>query len=327
MSELQIGLLAIGGLVVAGVLVYNRVQERGARRAAEQAFGSRHADALLDSPPAARVAPEPARTAHRAPPAPPAAEPDPAIDYIVEFVSADAGAQTTVQEEWPAIERRHARRAFIAGSPDGKAWRAGLQLVSRDGAVGEADLIEFRSAVETVAAILGATVTAPEMRAAVEKARELDQFCADADIQVVVHVRGGPFPGTKLRSIAEAGGMTLEGDGRFAFRNDDQLLLYTLAASDGTAFSAATIKDAAPPALSLALDVARVPDTRRSFESLARLAHQLATALGGSIADDNGNMLDERAVAAIAQQLDAISAQLESAGVKPGSPTALRLFS
>jgi FtsZ-interacting cell division protein ZipA len=327
MSELQIGLLAIGGLVVAGVLVYNRVQERGARRAAEQAFGSRHADALLDAPPPARAAPEAARTSHRAPPAPPAAEPDPAIDYIVEFTSAQAGAQATVQEEWPAIERRHARRAFIAGSPDGRTWRAGLQLVSRDGAVGEADLIEFRSAVETVAAVLGATVTAPEMRVAVEKARELDQFCADADIQVVVHVRGGPFPGTKLRAIAEAGGLTLEPDGRFALRNDDQLLLYTLAASDGAAFSAGTIKDAAPPGLSLALDVARVPDTRRSFESLARLAQQLATVLGGSIADDNGNVLDERAVAAIAQQLDAISLQLESQGVKPGSPTALRLFS
>ena len=33
MSELQIGLLAIGAAVVAGVLVYNRVQERAARLA------------------------------------------------------------------------------------------------------------------------------------------------------------------------------------------------------------------------------------------------------------------------------------------------------
>ena len=32
MSELQIGLLVIGGLVVVGVLAYNRIQERGARR-------------------------------------------------------------------------------------------------------------------------------------------------------------------------------------------------------------------------------------------------------------------------------------------------------
>jgi FtsZ-interacting cell division protein ZipA len=121
--------------------------------------------------------------------------------------------------------------------------------------------------------------------------------------------------------------MALEADGKFALRADDQVLLYTLAARDGKAFSAATIDDAAPAALSLSLDVARVPDTRRSFESMARLAHQLATVLGGSIADDNGNTLDERAVAAIAQQLDTVRARLEAQGITPGSPTALRLFS
>jgi FtsZ-interacting cell division protein ZipA len=87
------------------------------------------------------------------------------------------------------------------------------------------------------------------------------------------------------------------------------------------------MKDATPAGLSLALDVARAPDTRRSFESMARLAHQLAAVLGGGIVDDNGQALDERAVAAIAQQLDTVRARLESQGIAPGSPTALRLFS
>jgi ZipA, C-terminal FtsZ-binding domain len=331
MSELQIGLLVIGGLVVVGVLAYNRIQERGAKRAAERAFRSDHADALLDAPAPVREAAEPARPAHRplagAHASMPAAEPDAAVDYIVEFSSSQPGAQASVNEQWPAIERRHARRAVIAAGPDGGSWRAGLQLVSRDGAIGEADLIEFRSAVETLAASIGATVSAPEMRAAVDAARALDDFCADADIQVVVHVQGGPFPGTKVRAAAEAGGLALENDGRFALRNDDQLLIYTLGARDGTAFSAASMKDAAPAALSLSLDVARVPDTRRSFESMARLAHQLAAVLEGSIVDDNGNVLDDLAVAAIAQQLDTVRARLETQGIAPGSPTALRLFS
>jgi FtsZ-interacting cell division protein ZipA len=327
MSELQIGLLAIGGLVVVGVLVYNRVQERGAKRDAQRAFRSGHADVLLDAPAPEREAAEPPRASQRAAAAVQSAEPDPAVDYIVEFGSAQPSAQTVVQEQWAAIERRHARRALIAAAADGRSWRAGLQLVSRDGAVGEADLIEFRSAVETLAASIGATVSAPEMRAAVEAARALDDFCAEADIQVVVHVQGGPFAGTKIRAAAEAGGLALEADGKFALRNDDHLLLYTLGARDGTAFAAATMKDAAPAGLSLALDVARTPDTRRSFESMARLAHHLAAVLGGSIVDDNGSALDERAVAAIARQLDSVRARLEAHGIAPGSPTALRLFS
>ena len=121
--------------------------------------------------------------------------------------------------------------------------------------------------------------------------------------------------------------MTLGTDGRYALRDDTQRLLYTLGARDGTPFSAAGMRDAAPEALSLALDVARVPDTRRSFESMARFAHHLAATFGASIVDDNGNKLDEQAVAAIAQQLDAVRASLEAQGLPPGGPAALRLFS
>lgn len=341
MSELQIGLLVIGVLVVGGVLAYNRVQERGARRDAEGGFGGPRDDVLLSSRPAPAGPVEPALDA--APPAeagpvpgklaprfpveePAAAEPatDPAVDYVVEFATADPAAEATVHEQWAAIARRHAPRARL--DRQAEAWFAGLQMVTRDGPVGEAELIEFRSTVETMAAAVGAVVKAPEMRRAVEAARALDAVCADADIQVVVHVEGGPFAGTKLRATAEAAGLVLEPEGRFALRNDAGQLLYTLAARDGSAFSAATMRDAAPAGLSLALDLGRTPDTRRSFESLARLAHQLAAVLGGSIVDDNGNVLDERAVAAIAQQLEAVAAQLRAHGITPGSATALRLF-
>lgn len=49
MSELQISLLAIGLLIVAGVYGFNRFQERKYRRLAEKAFPARQEDVLLDS--------------------------------------------------------------------------------------------------------------------------------------------------------------------------------------------------------------------------------------------------------------------------------------
>lgn len=340
MSELQIGLAVIGAVVVAGVLVYNRLQERGARREAEDAFRSGHEDVLMqtpargaaggDSEPAAEAAPEaaPRRTVAAAAAQNEARSPDPAIDYVIEFRSQAPAADATVHEQWAAIERRHAGRALLATAGDAHAWRAALQLVSRDGAVGEAELIEFRSSVESLAAAIGATVTAaPEMRAAVEAARDLDGFCADHDIQVVIHVQGGPFPGTKIRATAESSGLALEESGRFVLRDDAGSLLYTLSPREGAPFQAATLKDAAPAGLTLALDVARAPGTRRTFESMARLAHHLGAVLGGTLVDDNGNALDERAVAAIAQQLEAVGARLEARGIPPGGPAALRLFS
>lgn len=49
MSELQISLLAIGLLIVAGVYGFNRFQERKYRRIAEKAFPARQEDVLLKS--------------------------------------------------------------------------------------------------------------------------------------------------------------------------------------------------------------------------------------------------------------------------------------
>jgi len=62
MSELQISLLAIGLLVVAGVYGFNRFQERKYRRIAEKAFPAMREDVLLDS--GVDALPDPLSDAH-----------------------------------------------------------------------------------------------------------------------------------------------------------------------------------------------------------------------------------------------------------------------
>ncbi len=47
MSELQISLIAIGIVVVMGVILFNWLQQRRYRRHAEEAFGQKHEDVLL----------------------------------------------------------------------------------------------------------------------------------------------------------------------------------------------------------------------------------------------------------------------------------------
>lgn len=339
MSELQIGLLAIGGLVVAGVLAYNKFQERRARGAAEKAFSSGHEDVLMARPEAASAREEPTfdspvgamPTPEEAPP-PREGEgvpPDPAIDYIIELDVPAGAPLLRVREAWQAVERRHGHRVRLAAK-DASTWLAGLQLVSRDGALGEADLIEFRAAVEAlVLGIGGAVRAAPEMRAATQAARDLDDFCAETDIQLVIHVvapAGTTFPGTKVRAAAESHGLALEPEGRFVLRNDHGQLVYTLGARDGAAFSADRMRESAPSGLTLSIDLPRAPEPRRDFESLSRLAHQLCTVLGGRIVDDNGHALDDRALAAIAQQLDAVRETMEARGIVPGGALALRLY-
>ena len=260
------------------VLAYNRLQERKLRRAAERAFGAGHADVLM-APAFGATERAPVRRAGTAP--------DPAVDYVMELSAPSAIAEPLLRELWAPIELRFAGRALLEASGGGA--HAALQLVSRAGVVGDAELIEFRAAVETLAAKLGASVAAPEMRGALEAARELDRACADADIQVALHVVGVPA----AAEFADA------------------------------AFQVEPGKDG----VTLMLDVARTPEPARAYEAMARAGLQLAAAHGGRLVDDNGANLDERALQSIGAQLEAVRQSLAGRGIEPGSPLALRLFS
>ena len=274
MGDLVLGLLVLGVVLFVAVLVYNRLQERSARRALEQAFEAPRADTLAEEH--APVRREPTL-------APQGAAPDERVDYVVEL----RDARGPVQREWAPIAQRFGRRALLSDAHG--AWRAALQLVSRAGAVSEAQLIEFRSEVENLANKVGASVSAPEMRAAVEAARELDKLCADSDIQVALHVVGEGVS-------ADLGEQPFQ-----VVRRED--------------------------GVTLVLDVAVTPDLGRSYEAMARAGRELAAAHGGKLVDDRGQELDARGLAAIGAQLEAVRQTLAGRGIETGSPLALRLFS
>jgi hypothetical protein len=283
MTDLMFGLVLAGGLAVAGVLVYNRLQERSARKHAERAFASSHSDLLV-----ADERREPSLDpVHRAPQPPRGTAPDPRVDYIIEL-ELPASAAGLLAEAWQPIAQRFAHRAFLfrGGNED---CQAAFQLVSRAGVVAEPELIEFRSSVESLAAALRARARAPGMREALQAARELDGACAEADIQVALHVIGVPpqqdFSGQPFQAAPREDGVTLM------------------------------------------LDVARTAEPERSYDAMARAGQALARAHGGRLVDDAGRELDERALATIRAQLEIVRRLLASRGIEPGSALALRLFS
>lgn len=276
MSDLVLGLLVLGAVLFAGVLLYNRVQERAAQRA----FAAKHPDALLDEP-----APRREPVLHK--PGVAHAAPHPGVDYTIDVTLARPTPE--ILEGWAAVANRFGRRAMLVPGRDERTWRAGLQLVSRSGVVSEAELIEFRSAVESLGARLGATLSAPEMRAALEGARTLDKACAESDIQVALHVIG--------QGIDAAPG---------------EQPFQVVPREDG---------------VTLVLDVAVTPELGRSYEAMARAGRSLADTYGARLVDDRGNALDERALAAIGAQLEAVRQTLAGHGIETGSPLALRLFS
>src|SRR5207237_9639713 len=93
---------------------------------------------------------------------------------------------------------------------------------------------------------------------------------------------------------------------------------FTPAEFEGQAFQAAPRDDG----VTLTLDVARTPEPARGYEAMARAGRQLAQSRGGRVVDDTGRELDERALAAVGAQPEAVRQRLAACGSEPGSPLA-----
>ncbi len=347
MSELQLGLLGIGALVVAGVLVYNKLQEARIKRQSEAAFGSDHDDVLLGSKTASRRTAsaheriEP--TLSRAPDEISRANGmlDPGIDFIAtieapnaiagEAVSAaivDCPANPSKTVGWEGYNLQAANWERLAAAGEYQRLRAGLQLADRNGAASQQDLTDFSALAQAVAEAIGASCTLAESAAALQRAQQLDALCADVDVQIGLNLiaRGGALSGTKIRAFAEAHGLALERDGTFCRRDEAGLELYTLRNTESPAFSAEGMKTLTTKGLTLLFDVARVPGGIAAFDRFVGFTRALAEALSAGIVDDNRRALDEAALGKIRAQLQALYGSMEQQGIPAGSPLALRLF-
>src|SRR5437868_15228885 len=87
-----------------------------------------------------------------------------------------------VDEQWHPIETSP-RRSW-------RELRVGLQLASRSGPLGEEEIEGFNQAIADFAASVGAVSQREAPAAAAARARELDRFCADADIEVAINLVG-----------------------------------------------------------------------------------------------------------------------------------------
>ncbi len=367
MSDLQLGLVAIGAVVVVAVLAYNKWQEVKFRREAEGSLKSRHSDVLMGAaedpatlqraPGAPAVHPQGAHGGERieptfdgpergTAPAVPGASKEPllteTIDFIVAVEAADDIDGEAMLEAAATPLAGFSKPVRLEGfDQSGAQWgplrpgarytlmRAGLQLVDRRGPASDGELAAFGAGVQQAAAAAGALATVPDRGEAVAHATELDNFCGQVDILIAMHVVAAatPFPGTKVRALAEANGLALEDDGRFRRRDDEGRVLYELANTDATPFGAEAMRSMSISGLTVELDVPRTPDPVRAFEQFRDLVRQLAQTLEGSVVDANRAQVSPAAFDLIRTQIQAVQRAMSSRSIPPGSPSALRLFS
>ncbi len=365
MSDLQLALIALGALAVGGVVVYNTVVERRARARAERAFGAEHPDILFEEP-AVRREPTSGRmseeertepTLGRIDETPRAADADEGEALVAE---APAGAQSAVSNRIDTVAvvladdpltresldplldalQVHATPVNVEGIVDEqwqpidrsprKSWRelrAGLQLASRAGPVTEEEIATFNETIASFAGSVGAVSQRESPAAAAQRARDLDRFCADADIEVAVNVvgqYGATFALARVKAIALEHGLSETGTGDLVSYARDGTPEYSIRRFDRQGDR----PDAAyTSGLTFALDLPHVVDPGAAFDAMVGLAGTCAAGLGGELVDDNRKPLTPQGLAAIRRSLEQVFRDMESHGIPAGGALARRLFS
>lgn len=356
MSNLQLALVAFGVVLVALVWIYNVVQERRARGKAEQALGSRPPDALFEEGErreptigAMPQSPEPARTppldqtfpptaGDFETPGAPAAEVSSRIDTIAVILADDPVMSEQLEPLLDALTKHLTPTRVegivdeqwhpIATSPK-RSWRelrVGLQLASRFGAVTEEEIERFNRNIADFAAAVNAVSQREAPATAAARARELDKFCADTDIEVVVNVVGqfgATFSIARVKSLALENGLAETVSGEFVRYGSDGEPAFVIRKMESGKPSPATHYYTG---LTFALDLPKVPDAPRVLAEMVQTAELFASTLGGQLVDDDRKPLTESGIASIRRSLEKIFNDMESQGIPAGGTLARRLF-
>ena len=367
MSELQLYLLAGGTVFVAAVWAYNVWQERKARRKAEEAFGERPGDALFEPPgtvaPKASASTERREPTMGALPRGPGLDEtlppvrrgapvgeleapvaqasqvssridtvaviladDPVMSEQLEALRALADAHDTpvhvegiVDEQWQPVESM-AERSW-------RELRVGLQLASRRGAVPEEEIERFNQAIADFAASVGAVSQREAPVAAAQRARDLDRFCAEVDIEIAVNVvgqYGATLAVPRVKALALEHGLSETGSGEVVSFAADGTPEYAVRRFDDSAGK--------PPGtphhtgLTFALDLPHVANPAETFADMVVVAASMAEKLGGELVDDNRRPLTEAGLSSLRRTVDKVAQDMEAHGIPAGSSLARRLF-
>ncbi|MEY4482256.1 MAG: hypothetical protein RIQ84_1418 [Pseudomonadota bacterium] len=203
-----------------------------------------------------------------------------------------------------------------------------VQLANRTGPIGVVDLSDFASRAQALANNLDAEIDLPPINDILEEAKAIDSFSAQSDIQlgITVQPKAGLWSLNEIKNSVTKAGFQLSRDGREYHRIISGLTTYKLIA-DQSNFLRDDLNKQSISAITLLLDLPKVPQEMSPFKTMLNDAHLLAESLNGHLVDDAGRLLVDDAVSAIQAQLDQIYQSMFQHGIAAGSSTASRLFS
>ncbi|SAI35427.1 membrane protein [Bordetella ansorpii] len=355
MSDLQMGLIALGVLFILLVLGFNWWQDRRVRRKMQAQFPGSEQDPLLGAGDmragaAPVVASGPSRrepgighsnaaVSSEAPSheADDPQEPDPACEVVIEvrFSEPVRGADLVPHlQSLRSVGRKplrvfaetdgHRHRARVHAQETYVSLQLAVLLANRSGALTAIEWSQAWARAQDLADRFDGNIESPDQQAALEQAARLDDICAALDTQVgLTLVMQAPMSASDVLSAAMALGFSVDGP-RLAWLADSGVTRFTLSRADGAPLEAG---GAPSDRLYLLLDVPCTPADARAFGRMVDVGRDLAGRLGADLVDDQGKPLGHGADEVIDERLQVLFQQLEQAGLPAGGERALRVFS
>lgn len=209
-----------------------------------------------------------------------------------------------------------------------RALEMALQLVDSGGPVGERHLDDFCRVLYQFATDHGGAVSCPERKNVLERARELDRFCAEVDVMIGLNVvarDGDRLRGEAIDAVAMDGGLALDDHGVYVLHDRAGRALFSLVNQEGSPFQPGG-HGCSTSGVSLLLDVPRVADGLAVFDRMTGLCFELARQLKARVLDDRGHAVSQDTLQRDRDQLNTHYARMTASGIPAGSERALRLF-
>jgi len=219
------------------------------------------------------------------------------------------------------------RTLFPTESGSVRQLAVALQLVDRVGAVNAETVKSFVEEVTQLAKRFHARLDVPALAPLLERALQLDAFCASVDLQLSLHVLPRAttrLSNAKLQPLILGAGLRREGE-RFVALADNDAEAFAVACHTGTTVERSEGMD--PIDLLFSFDVPRVADGPASFERMVAFAQKCANAVGGQLTDAHRKPLPETTLVKLRERIGELQQRMLEQGIPPGSVRALRLFS
>jgi hypothetical protein len=344
MSALQLSLLAIGGLTLVAVVLYNHWSTRkSAPRQAEHMPPSVE-EPVFDAPVSEPV--EPVLNDDFA--GLPQPERKPSLDALIDvIITVEIDHPVSGEAALAALPptRRVGTKPFavegcselsgewepLAAGRRYSAFQAGVQRANRVGPLNEIEFSEFVVKTQAFADAVSGTASSTDMLEEVAHARELDQFASahDAQLSFTLCARSTAWsPGYIHQHAARLGFVAGVIPGRMVLPAAVQGLPPLLSLTFDPQAAMADDPDlSAIREFTISLDVPQVSREDQPFERLRAAAAELAKTMDGVITDGAGQGLSEEVLDQIAADLSQLYGALDQRELSAGSPQARRLFS